>query len=233
MQNYRIIQDPQNHQFIVEGNIVPGSIPVQLPDSPLKNQFVSYFLHKADIETGIDFLNCISLNNHVRANEGLFTAALSMLIKCFQSAESRVAIDEKAFKKYAPDMAGDFARYKAWRNKHYIHDVNGMIETTAFLLIAPESHPETFGGLPSVVWNKVSINYVAESRILYEVMQSVWKFCVFKIDRLGDKIMEEYKNKPRDKLLLLQTANIKLATLEDPTQTRGVQNHGQTTHGNP
>lgn len=233
MQNYQIFEDPQNHQFIVEGNIVPGSIAVQLPDGHIKNQFISYFLHKVDIETGIDFLNCISLNNHIRANEGLFTAALSILIKCFQFTESRVAIDENAFRRYAPCMADDFARYKAWRNKHYIHDVNSMVEATAFLLVAPESHPETFGGPPSVVWVKAPINYVVEGHVLYEVMQSVWKFCVSKIDQLGDKITEQYKGKTRDELLLLERANIKLATLENPTQKRGVQENGQTSHGNP
>lgn len=233
MQDYRIFEDPQNHQFIVEGNIVPDSIAVQLPDSPLKNQFVSYFLHKADIETGIDFLNCISLNNHVRANEGLFAAALSMLIKCFQSAESRIAIDENAFKKFAPDMADGFDKYKAWRNKHFIHDVNGMTETTAFLLVAPESHSETFGGSPSVVWIKVPVNYIVEGRTLYEIMQSVWKYCVFKIDQLGDKIAEQYKDKTRDELLSLERANLKLATLENPTQKRGVQENGQAENGNP
>lgn len=226
MQEYQIFEDPQNHQFIIEGNIVPGSIAVELPDGKLKNQFVSYFLHKADIEAGIDFLNCISLNNHVRANEGLFTAALSMLIKCFQSAESRVMIDENAFKRYAPNAADDFDKYKAWRNKHFIHDENSMIETTAFLLVAPESHIELFGGLPSVVWHKAPINYIAEGHILYEVMQSVWKFCASKIDQLGEKITGQYKDKTRDELLLLKRANIKLATLKNPTQKRGTEEDG-------
>lgn len=233
MQDYYVYEDPYNRKLVVEGNIVPGSIAVQLPDSKIKNQYISYFLHKADIEAGIDFLNCVSLNNHVRANEGLFTAALSIAIKCFQYAESRIAIDEAAFKKYAPNIANDFEKYKAWRNKHYIHDVNSMLEATSFLLIAPKSHPETFGGAPSVVWHKAPIDYIAESRTLYEVMQNVWRFCVSKIDELGDKIIKQYKEKTRDELLLLERANIQLATLENPTQKRGVVKNGQTSHGNP
>lgn len=226
MIEYEVTENKELGGYIVKGNIIPGSIAVQLPDSPIKRQFVSYFLHKADIEAGIGFLNCISLNNHIRANEGLFTAALSMLIKCFYPAESRSAIDEAAFKRFAPSMTVDFDKYKAWRDKHYIHDVNSMVETTAFLLVAPGSHQETFGGLPSVVWNKFPIDYISESSALRIVMQNVWRFCVFNIDKYGERIAEQYKDKTREELLLWERANIKLATLENPTQKRGVTENG-------
>lgn len=226
MIDYKVSRDEANERFIIEGNILPGSKAVKIPVDTkkrerLQHQFISFFLNKADIEAGIDYLNRISLNNHIRTNEGLFIGALSRYFKCFQSSDARVALDEDALKRFSPQSSADFVRFKNWRNKHYIHDENGMIQTCAFLLIAPRNHSSKFGGPPSVVWNTVPIDYIREGQLLQSLFQETWKFIAKKIDETGDAIMKEMESLSHDDLLALEDAHIKLATMNSPEQKRG------------
>lgn len=224
MIDYRV--DVRNGCFRIEGNILPGSKAVKIPTNTVKQrklqqQFVSLFLNKADIEAGIDYLNCISLNNHIRANEALFVAALSVYYKCFQNSGARIALNEAAFKHFSPQFSDEYDRFKNWRNKHYIHDENSMIQTCAFLLVAPVDSQEKFGGPPSVVWNKVSVDYLREGRILYNMMQETWRFIIKRIDEIGDFILGECVKFSREELLTLDEVQIEIATPDHPEQKRG------------
>lgn len=226
MLNYEVSQDEANGCFIVRGGILPGSKPVEIPinnakQENLKKQFISFFLHKKDVEIGINYLDCISLNNHPRANEGLFVGALSVYFKCFQNCDARIAINEDAFKRNFPQVADHFDRFKQWRNKHYLHDENGMTQTCAFLLIAPEDNPEKFGGPPSVVWNSVGVDYINEGHCLRSVMQATLNFIVGRIDSVGNEIEKEVENLTKSELLALKEAHIELATTNSPEQKRG------------
>lgn len=226
MLNYEVSQDEANGCFIVRGGILPGSKPVEIPinnakQENLKKQFISFFLHKKDVEIGINYLDCISLNNHPRANEGLFVGALSVYFKCFQNCDARIAINEDAFKRNFPQVADHFDRFKQWRNKHYLHDENGMTQTCAFLLIAPEDNPEKFGGPPSVVWNSVGVDYINEGHFLRSVMQATLNFIVGRIDSVGNEIEKEVDNLTKSELLALKEAHIELATTNSPEQKRG------------
>lgn len=226
MLNYEVSQDEANGCFIVRGRILPGSKPVEIPinnakQENLKKQFISFFLHKKDVEIGINYLDCISLNNHPRANEGLFVGALSAYFKCFQNCDARIAINEDAFKRNFPQVADHFDRFKQWRNKHYLHDENGMTQTCAFLLIAPEGNPEKFGGPPSVVWNSVGVDYIDEGHCLRSVMQATLNFIVGRIDAVGNEIEKEVENLTKSELLALKEAHIELATTNSPEQKRG------------
>lgn len=226
MLNYEVSQDEANGCFIVRGGILPGSKPVEIPinnakQENLKKQFISFFLHKKDVEIGINYLDCISLNNHPRANEGLFVGALSVYFKCFQNCDARIAINEDAFKRNFPQVADCFDRFKQWRNKHYLHDENGMTQTCAFLLIAPEDNPAKFGGPPSVIWNSAGVDYINEGQSLRGVMQATLDFIVGRIDAVGNEIEKEVENLTKSELLALKEAHIELATTNSPEQKRG------------
>lgn len=226
MLNYEVSQDEANGCLIVRGEILQGSKPVEIPinnakQENLKKQFISFFLHKKDVEIGINYLDCISLNNHPRANEGLFVGALSVYFKCFQNCDARIAINEDAFKRNFPQVADHFDRFKQWRNKHYLHDENGMTQTCAFLLIAPGDNPEKFGGPPSVVWNSVGVDYINEGHCLRSVMQATLNFIVGRIDSVGNEIEKEVENLTKSELLALKEAHIELATTNSPEQKRG------------
>lgn len=129
MIEYKVLADDPQKGLVVQGNFAPGSIPVNIPHSnPKRKQYISLFLNLRDIEAGIDYLQCISPNNHLRINEGLFISALALSAKCFVTSESRIGLDKQGFKKYSPQSKPIFDRYDAWRNKHFLHDENSMTE---------------------------------------------------------------------------------------------------------
>ena len=230
MINYKVIRDDVNKYFKIEGDFIPGSKAVKIPadtdkSKNLHHQYISFFLSKSDIDAGIDYLNCISLNNHPRANEGLFIGALSRYYKCFQHSNARVALDKVAFKRFSPQCATEFERFENWRNKHYIHDENGMIQACAFLLVAPNDYPSKFGGPPSVVWNSVSVDYIYESKNLQSLMQETLRYIEKRIDKISSMILEELDSFSHDELLALDDAHIELATVSHPEQKRG-ENYG-------
>ena len=96
-----------------------------------------------------------------------------------------------------------------------------MIQTCAFLLIAPRNHSSKFGGPRSVVWNTVPINYIREGQLLESLLQETWKFIAKKIDETGDMIMKELESFSYNDLLALDDAHIELATVNHPEQKRG------------
>ena len=220
MVEYKVTIDNQNG-IVIQGDFVPGSIAVNIPDeNKKKKQFISLFLNKKDIERGIDYLNCISLNNHQIANEGLFISALAMFDKCFVSSGSRTGLDKEGFKKFSPQFAALFDQYDAWRNKHFLHDENSMTEAISFLLISPEGSENVFGGPPSVVWNSVQINYIQESRRLESLLQEIWKYTVDRIDKQGNSIVEDYSGHTRKELLAFGNSSLKIATTNNPQEKR-------------
>lgn len=223
MIEYRVTLDPKNNRFIIQSDdIIKGSIAVNIPDSnKKKKQYISLFLHKADIEEGIDFLHCISADKPVQMNQALFITALSSMIKCFQTATACSMINPDTFFKKFPQEKPKFERFKDWRNKHFLHDENSMREAVAFLLVAPEGTEAVFGGPPSVIWNRVPIDFLLEGRQLETLMKTLHQFICEQIDALGQSLIDEYKENTREELLALGEAQLKLSTTENPNIPRG------------
>ena len=49
------VQLDQQNGIIIQGNIIPGSCAVNIPDlNKKKKQYISLFLNKKDVERGID-----------------------------------------------------------------------------------------------------------------------------------------------------------------------------------
>jgi len=222
MREYNVLFDHRNNRFVLESeDIVEGSVAVNVPDSDKrKKQYISLFLHKADVEEGIDFLRCISADNLIQINQALFIAALSSMMKCFQTSSACSMISEDKFIKAFPLETTEFYRYKEWRNKHFVHDENSMREAIAFLFVSPEGKKETLGGLPSVIWNRAPIDFLLEGRQLEILMQALWKFICDEIDKLGQSLLDDYKIKSREELLAFGVAQIKLSTVENPDKPR-------------
>lgn len=222
MREYNVSFDGKNNRFILESeDIVEGSVAVNIPDSDKrKKHFISLFLHKADVEEGIDFLHYISADKPIQINQALFMASLTSMMKCFQTSSACSMISEDRFIKDFPLETIEFYKYKEWRNKHFIHDENSMRQAIAFLFVSPEEAEETLGGLPSVIWNRVPIDFLLEGRRLEILMQALWKFICGEIDKIGQSLLDEYKQKSREELLSFGTAQIKLSTVDSPEKTR-------------
>lgn len=222
MIDYRISFDQINNRFVIESeDIIEGSIAVNIPDSDKrKRQFISLFLHKADVEEGLDFLHCISMDKHIQVNRALFISALTNLMKCFQSTSVCNMLSEERFSRAYPTESQALERFKNWRNKHFIHDENAMRNAIAFLFVTPEGCENPLGGLPSVIWNRTPIDFLSEGRQLEVLMQALWRFIREEIDKVGAAMLEEYKAKTREELLEYGISTITLATTDDSNKAR-------------
>lgn len=221
MLTYKVTKIPEIKAFKIEGDFMPGSIPIRIPDDEkLKTKFVSRFLQKNNIEHGIDALKYISTKNKTLVNQALFVFALGNLMKCFQQSAACVMLSEKKFEKGFPDIYPEYIRFKDWRNKHYLHDENSMTEAFAFLLVAPDDTGPKFGGPPSVVWDNVPVDYAKEAECLEKVMQAAWKYCISEIDETGDKLLKQYEPVSRAELLSYGPPKAKEASFDNPNKNR-------------
>lgn len=169
------------------------------------------FLHKADIERGIDFLQCISNDKNITVNEGLFIAGLNNCMKCFKYSNARNKLVKQEVFAQSEEMLKKFLEFEQMRDKHYDHDENGMLQAVSFLLIN-EDGGQVFSGPPSVVWNRVQLNYYLAGQNLQQIMCYILQYIEKKIDIIGNDILEYYKKFSKEELLKLSNAQIILAS---------------------
>lgn len=212
MMDYEVLIDREQKRFIVKGSFDADAVPVDIPESePNRKQYIDLFLHKADIERGMDFLRCISTDQNSIVNEGLFIAGLNNCMKCFKHSNSRSKLDKSVVFANNEEMFTRFLEFEKMRDKHFDHDENGMLQATAFLLISPNEE-RTFGGLPSVVWNRAALNYYVDGQKLQDVMQYILQFIRNEIDKVGSLIEATYSCYSKEQLMSLKSPRIELAT---------------------
>lgn len=222
MISYEVIVDPILGT-IVKGDFNPAAIPINIPsDDPDRAKYIDYFLHKMDVDEAFKFLQCISIDKTEQVNKGLFIAGLNSAMKIFKKSAARNGgkIDKSDFLKKYPESKDDMSYYESLRDKHYIHDENSMIQSTAFLLLNPEDCPEKFGGNPSVVYNFVNLNYYTESQRLQHFLCNVGNYIVQQIDLLGEQISQRYENTDRQTIEGFGRAQIKLASTQNIDKNR-------------
>lgn len=218
---YKVTILEKQKSFLVEGEFNPDAKPINIPvDDPDRQKFIDYFLHKADIDDAFLFLQFISADKSDMMNKAMFIAGLNSAMKTFKPSNARMKIRKDEFVRQFPALADDLNHFESLRDKHYMHDDNGMIEGTAFLLLNPEGSPEKFGGLPSVVWNSKHLNYYAESQRLQRFLYSVLDYIVEQIDSIGDQLAKRYATEDRDVLESFGPPPIKLASTQDIDKTR-------------
>lgn len=212
MIDYHVTIDKENDRFIVNGPFATDSFPVEIPlNDPDRKEFIDLFLHKADVERGIDFLRCISIDKDITINEGLFIAGLNNCIKCFKFSASRSKLKKSSVFSDNEKMLQQFIDFETMRDKHFDHDENGMLQAIAFLLI--RDNPEhIFGGPPSVVWNRVMFDYYLAGQRLQETMQFIHSYLSQQIDELGKRIEKNYNGYSYEELSKYEAAKIKLAS---------------------
>lgn len=212
MVDYDVQIDRERECFIIKGPFNNDAVPIGIPNSDSNRKlFVDLFLHKADIERGIDFLKCISNDKNITVNEGLFIAGLNNCMKCFKYSKSRNKLDKDTVFKDNEELLTSFIEFEKMRDKHFDHDESGMLQATAFLLVCPTGE-NVFGGPPSVVWNRVMFDYYIAGQKLQEVMQYTWQYLCQEIDKVGCLIEATYINSSREQLLALETPKIELAS---------------------
>lgn len=212
MIDYKVSIDREHGHFIINGSFEADAVPVEIPDdNPDCKPFVDLFLHKADIERGIDFLKCISIDKNSIVNEGLFIAGLNNCMKCFKYSKSRSKLDRKTVFVDDEELLDRFLEFEKMRDKHFDHDESGMLQATAFLLVSPKAE-HVFGGPPSVVWNRAMLDYYVTGQKLQEIMQYTWRFVCSEIDKIGSSIEITYSCYSKEQLMALKSPRIELAS---------------------
>lgn len=212
MINYDVTIDKENNRFVINGPIGGASVPIEIPkDNPLREKFIDLFLHKAYIERGVDFLQCISNDKNVTVNEGLFIAGLNNCMKCFKYSNARNKLVKQEVFAQSEQMLKAFIEFEQMRDKHYDHDENGMLQAVSFLLIN-KNEGQVFSGPPSVVWNRVQLNYYLAGQNLQQIMCYILQYIEEEIDIIGNQIEEYYEKFSKEELLKWSDAQIVLAS---------------------
>lgn len=215
MIEYTVGRDAHD-KFHVFGPFNETAVALEIPsDNPHKKYYIDLFLHKADIDRGIQFLDLISENNDEAINEALFIAGLNNCIKCFKRSKSRFKLDKHVIFGSNPDLLNEFVYFEILRDKHYDHDENGMVQTIAFLLTHPTENG-FFLGQPSVVWNRIKLDFISYSQRLQYIMSIVLSYLSNEIENTANLIISEYKGISADELLEWNTSKLKPATDTSP-----------------
>lgn len=206
--------------MIVHGPFSENSVPISMPlENPNEKTYAYLFLHKADIERGIDYLRCISIDKSQVINEALFIAGLNNCIKCFQQSGARGHLYQDRVFKNNKEMKKCFEYFLNLRNKHYVHDNNGMTQATAFLIVSNKDD-EFWGGPASVVWNRAKIDYYNDGKILQDIMLFIRDYICKEIDRINELILADYEKYTKEELLNFPPPRIKRASSENPSCNR-------------
>lgn len=215
MIEYQVGKDA-NNKYHVWGAIDENATPLEIPsDNPYKKQYIDLFLHKADIDRGIQYLKLISEANDTTINEALFIAGLNNCMKCFKRSKSRCKLDKLIVFQNEASTLAEFIKFEELRDKHYDHDENGMVQTTAFLLVS-STEAGTFWGQPSVVWNRIKLDFCEYGQQLCRIMQYIDTYLRTQINSVGSLIMSEYKNISPDTFLNWEHARLLPATETTP-----------------
>lgn len=205
-----------NDKYHVFGPFEENTVALEIPsDNPYKKKYIDLFLHKADIDRGIQFLNLISDRNNTTVNEALFIAGLNNCIKCFKRSNSRSKLDKHVIFGNNPNHLDEFVYFEILRDKHYDHDENGMLQTTAFLITYPTENGFFFGQ-PSVVWNRIKLDFYSCGQRLNHLMSIVLNYLSAESEKTSRLIMSEYRGITADELQNWNPAQLKPATDTSP-----------------
>ena len=177
------------------------------------------FLHKLDIDHGLEYLDKIEIVDDNIISESLFLAALNSYLKCFKKNKSRSSLDKNVIANGDSETLDAFFYFESLRDKHYMHDENKMISSVAFLLVNPEESNEMIDSA-SVVWTVAKINFKQASIILKQLMNVTINYLVYEIDRVGYLIKDQYKELSREQLFEFGEVNLILANTDNLSQNR-------------
>ena len=212
MNDYVVARKNDNSGFVIVGPFPDNAFVVEIPpDDPERNAYIDLFLHKADMTIGVSSLDHIQSTNDVSLNEPLFVAGLNSCMKCFKHSNARLKLDKNDVFQDDHDMLESFLRFERMRDKHYDHDENGMVQTTAFLFVVPKGsllHLDS----PSVVWNRAKLDYVSEAYKLKEIMLYDNKYLEKRIDIIGARILQRCASLSVEQIVQLRSPHITLAT---------------------
>jgi len=186
----------------------PTSIYKLPEDTPNKNTFISLVLHQSDLKIAYEYLCLISNDRNIAINEALFVAALNNCIKCFKYSKSRQKLSKEEVFQNDPKMLSGFSRFECIRDKHYVHDENGMLQPIATMLVSDKVNSNITIFRPWVIWNREQLDFVREAFQLKKVAEYIIDYIQEQLDSLAKDMILNFAEKFKlgDKLELADSA---------------------------
>lgn len=216
MINYTVGWEKDGSGLVVVGAFNPHSKVIEIPRTdPDRNRFVDLFLHKADIDIGLSYLDHITADNELIINESLFIVGLNSCMKCFKQSKARKKLDKTKIFSDDAELFELFKRYEIMRDKHYMHDENGMFQPLAFFFSTPGLSSAKIDR-PSVIWNRAKLDYIEEKGKLTFIMQLIRQYLAREIDCIGENIRQRCTKLSLAELKHLEVYDIAKASISTP-----------------
>lgn len=220
MYDYEVGWEKDGSGLVVVGPFRHNSKVIEIPrNDPERNNYIALFLHKADIDIGLSFLDRISTDNDLTINECLFIAALNSCMKCFKRSNSREKLDKAKIFLGSTKLFELFERYEVMRDKHYVHDENGMFQPLAVFFFTQTSSSVKFDN-PSVIWNRARLNYIDEKEKLTSVMKLIRQYLAQEIHCVGDNIIRRCAKLSPPELKQLEVSDMAKASFSAPRDAK-------------
>ncbi len=176
-------------------------------DTPNIEMFISLVLHQSDLKIAYEYLSLISTDQNIAINEALFVAALNHCIKCFKRSKSREKLLKEEVFKNESKLSNWFSRFECMRDKHYVHDENGMLQPIATMLVSEKDNSNISVFRPWVIWNRERLDFIQEAIQLKEVTKYIMAFIQERLDLLAKDIVPYFVEKLEmgDKLELVDS----------------------------
>ncbi len=221
MYDYTVAWEKDRSGLVVVGPFRNNSKVIEIPrNDPERNKYIDLFLHKADIDIGLSYLDRISTDNELTINECLFIAALNSCMKCFKRSSSREKLDKGKVFLGSAELFELFKRYEIIRDKHYMHDENGMFQPLAVFFFSQTSSSVRFDN-PSVIWNRAKLDYIDEKEKLTSVMQLIRQYLAREIHCVGSSIIRRCAKLSPSELKQLEVYDMVKASISAPRDAKG------------
>lgn len=168
----------------------------KLPEgTPNKKIFIDLVLHQSDLKIAYEYLSLISTDQNIAINEALFVASLNHCIKCFKRSKSRDKLVKEEVFKNESKLLNWFSRFECVRDKHYVHDENGMLQPIATMLVSEKDNSNISVFRPWVIWNRERLDFIQEAIQLKEVTEYIMAFIQKRLDLLAKEIVPYFVEK--------------------------------------
>ena len=164
-------------------------------DTPNKEIFISLVFHQSDLKMAYEYLRLISNDQNITISEALFVAALNNCMKCFKHSKRRQKLIKEEVFRNDPKLLSCFTRFECIRDKHYVHDENGMLQPIATMLVSEKENSNIFVFRPWVIWNREPLDFIQEGVQLKKIVEYVTNYIQDQLNSLAKEIVPYFVGK--------------------------------------
>ena len=190
-------------------------------------QMRSYRFSQFDLNNALNLLEQIKFNEQEEMigddAVNIYYLAVSLYIKCFQSSESRIKLEEDRIYKNDQTSKINYKYLKDLRNKHIMHDVNGFFDVIFVAGINENNHVHKVEVLAGYVQETIFVNKNEIEAVKKSIIIAL-QWVAEQYEKLAKKIKADLQTKSYEELLendVKKSEAIILPTKEEVGLVRG------------